>query len=202
MKITDLFNATNLLIPSNQMLDWFSATPTKRKADLHTANLHWKFKKLTSTNKFEQGFHTCYSTGSCSGDWRGMRSVAGRKMWWPNSHSAANSDLWIPFQTQLSCSHNNILQDGHCLANRICRFLIGILSLQLNCSYANYDIFLCACGTLFQNMLQHFFPLTYKETEGKKTDEKFKLNSISVLATWVDFVQQIPNGHLPFIDSY
>lgn len=169
---------------------------------MNTANfLQWKFKKLSSTNKFEQGFHTCYNTGSCSGDWRGMRSVAGRKMWLPNSHSAANSDLWIPFQTQLSCYQNNILQDGYCLANMICRFLIGILSLQLNCIYANYDIFLCACGTLFQNWLQHF-SLDKQRAWRKKIDEKFKLSSMSVLATWVDFVQQIPNGHLLLIGFY
>lgn len=86
-----------------------------------------------------------------------MRSVTGRKMWLPNSHSAANSDLWIPFQIQLSCYQNNILQAGYCFANMTCRFRIGILSLQLNCSYANYDLFLCACGTVFQNRLQHFF---------------------------------------------
>lgn len=97
-----------------------------------------------------------------------MRSVTGRKMWLPNSHSAANSDLWIPFQTQLSCYQNNILQDGYCFANMICRFLIGILSLQLNCSYANYDIFLYACGTLFQNRLQHFFSLDIQRAWRKK----------------------------------
>lgn len=107
-----------------------------------------------------------------------MRSVTGRKMWLPNSHYDANSDLWIPFQIQLSCYQNNILQGGKCFANMICRFLIGILSLQLNCSYAKDDIFLCACGTVFQNRLQlFFFPLDIQRDWRKKKKTQSKIQA-------------------------
>lgn len=106
-----------------------------------------------------------------------MRSVTGRKMWLPNSHSAANSDLWIPFQTQLSCYQNNKLQHGYCFANMICRFPIGTLSLQLNCSYANYDGFLCACGTLFQNRLQQFFFALDIQKAWRKKKKKSKIQA-------------------------
>ena len=53
----------------------------------------------------------------------------------------------------------------------------------------------------FITCYSNFFPLTYKKPE-EKNNKRFKLNNMSVLTTWVDFVDQIPNGHLSLIHSY
>lgn len=59
---------------------------------------------------------------------------------------------------------------------------------------------MCMWHSISEHATAIFFPLTYKKTD-EKTSNIFKLNNMSVLTTRVDFVHQIPNGHLSLIDS-